>query len=74
MFDFRLHGCYESIEGGQSMDALVDLTSGLAERYDLEDYISDSRKLYGYLFRASMFGALITCSRKVRQIISLAVK
>lgn len=31
----KLHGCYEAIEGGMPLEAMVDLTGGLAERYDL---------------------------------------
>ncbi|XP_035215469.1 calpain-B-like [Stegodyphus dumicola] len=57
----RLHGSYEALEGGQAMDALVDLTSGLSERYDLE---SAPLNLYQFLLQASSGGAFITCSRK----------
>ncbi|XP_076337345.1 calpain-A-like isoform X2 [Tachypleus tridentatus] len=57
----KLHGSYEALEGGQAMDALVDLTSGLAERYDLADAPPD---LYHFLLKASSNGAFITCSRK----------
>lgn len=58
----RLHGSYEALEGGQAMDALVDLTGGLAEMYVLE---SAPSHLYNYLIQASSNGAFITCSRKV---------
>ncbi|KFM72789.1 Calpain-A, partial [Stegodyphus mimosarum] len=57
----KLHGSYEALEGGQAMDALVDLTSGLSERYDLE---SAPLNLYQFLLQASSGGAFITCSRK----------
>ncbi|GFV93507.1 calpain-B [Trichonephila clavipes] len=57
----KLHGSYEALEGGQAMDALVDLTSGLSERYDLE---SAPINLYQFLLQASSGGAFITCSRK----------
>ncbi|KAL1478188.1 hypothetical protein MTO96_016377 [Rhipicephalus appendiculatus] len=43
------------------MDAMVDLTSGLAERYDLQDA---PENLFGFLLKASEHGAFITCSRK----------
>ncbi|GFY46636.1 calpain-B [Trichonephila inaurata madagascariensis] len=57
----KLHGSYEALEGGQAMDALVDLTGGLAEMYVLE---SAPPHLYNFLLQASSNGAFITCSRK----------
>ncbi|XP_069954172.1 calpain-A isoform X2 [Cherax quadricarinatus] len=59
----KLHGSYEALEGGQSMDALVDMTGGLAERYDMED-VPDKDNLYKLLLKSSMNGAFITASRK----------
>ncbi|XP_075717979.1 calpain-10 [Rhinoderma darwinii] len=32
----KLHGCYEALWAGQVVDALVDLTGGLVERWSLE--------------------------------------
>lgn len=46
------------------MDAMVDLTGGLAERYDMED-TDNLKKLYTHLLKSSRNGAFITCSRKV---------
>ena len=44
----KLHGSYEGIEGGMPIEAMVDLTGGLAERYELKH--SDTHKtLYKYL-------------------------
>ncbi|XP_064460054.1 calpain-B-like [Ornithodoros turicata] len=57
----KLHGSYEALEGGQAMDAMVDLTSGLAERYDLQD---SPPHLFSFLLQASQHSAFITCSRK----------
>ncbi len=31
----KLHGSYEAIEGGMPIEAMVDMTGGLAERYEL---------------------------------------
>ena len=53
------------MEGGQSMDAMVDLTGGLAERFDMEE-TEDKNTLYKLLLKSSKNGAFITCSRKVR--------
>ena len=33
----KLHGCYEAIEGGMPIESMVDLTGGLAERYELNN-------------------------------------
>ena len=44
------------------MDALVDLTGGLAERYELK---GADPSMYRHLHRAHKSGAFIVCSRKV---------
>ena len=59
---FRLHGSYEGIEGGQTMDALVDLTGGLAERYEIKGV---DPHMYRHLRIAHKSGAFIACTRKV---------
>ncbi|XP_042211063.1 LOW QUALITY PROTEIN: calpain-A-like [Homarus americanus] len=59
----KLHGSYEALEGGQSMDAMVDLTGGLAERLEIAE-MPDKMKLYKLLNKASKNGAFITASRK----------
>lgn len=57
----KLHGSYEAIEGGQTMDALVDLTGGLAERHLIQN---KDPHLYRLIERARSSGAFIACSRK----------
>ncbi|ELT98268.1 hypothetical protein CAPTEDRAFT_97820 [Capitella teleta] len=57
----KLHGSYEAIEGGQTMDALVDLTGGLAERYEVK---GADPNMYRYLLRAHKAGSFVACSRK----------
>ncbi|XP_067651433.1 calpain-A-like [Haliotis asinina] len=57
----KLHGSYEALEGGQTMDALVDLTGGLAERYELEEY---NPNMFRQILRAHKTGAFIACSKK----------
>lgn len=57
----RLHGSYEALEGGQAMDALVDLTGGLAESYST----LNGTEFYMKIQRAHSHGSFITCSRKV---------
>lgn len=48
------------------MDALVDLTGGLAECYDVTEANPDT---YRHLLRAHKSGAFITCSKKVVHVI-----
>ena len=43
----KLHGSYEAIEGGMPIEAMVDLTGGLAERYELKS-IDMHKTLYRY--------------------------
>ncbi|XP_072264455.1 calpain-10 [Pyxicephalus adspersus] len=40
----KLHGSYESLWAGQVVDALVDLTGGLVERWSVEDAEDNVRK------------------------------
>ena len=44
------------------MDALVDLTGGLAERYEVK---CADPNMYRYLLRAHKAGSFVACSRKV---------
>ena len=48
------------------MDALVDLTGGLAERFDLAEH--DQGYLFRHLYKSTAAGAFITCSRKVSEV------
>nr|CAD7591791.1 unnamed protein product [Timema genevievae] len=52
----RLHGSYESLEGGHLCDALVDFTGGVSETLDLraEDYSGNEEK------RSHLFDSLHT--------------
>ena len=56
------------------MDATVDLTGGLAERYELKSKKPDPH-LYRHILSAHRAGAFIACSRKVcsRDLIGLFV-
>ena len=45
------------------MDALVDLTGGLAERYEIKGV---DPSLYKLILSANKAGSFIACSRKVR--------
>jgi len=59
----KIHGSYEAIEGGMPIEAMVDLTGGLAERYELKN-TQMHKTLYKYLRKSFASQAFITCSRK----------
>ncbi len=69
---FRLNGCYEALEGGNTAEALIDFTGGVSEPLSLnqEKLIqhADQRKtLFQTLAHAHSHKALITCSIRVRK-------
>ena len=57
----QIHGSYENLEGGMPIEAMVDLTGGLAERYELSKM---RENLYDYIRQSFSANAFITCSRK----------
>ncbi|CAL1536295.1 unnamed protein product [Lymnaea stagnalis] len=57
----KLYGCYEALGGGITMDALVDLTGGLAERFELVEH---DPSLFRFIHTARRAGGFIACSRK----------
>lgn len=70
---FRLSGCYEALDGGNTADALVDFTGGVSEPIDLTegDYIADEAKrnlLFERVLKVHNRGGLISCSIKVSNV------
>ncbi|XP_077996188.1 calpain-B-like [Glandiceps talaboti] len=57
----KLHGMYEGLAGGQASDALVDMTGGITERYNLQEAPAS---LYNQLLRNARYGSFLTCSKK----------
>ena len=49
----KLHGSYEAIEGGMPIEAMVDMTGGLAERYELR-HPDQVATLYRQVFRENL--------------------
>lgn len=49
------------------MDAMVDLTGGIAERFDLDDP-NEKKNLFNHIKKTSINGAFIATSRKVRRV------
>lgn len=70
---FRLSGCYEALDGGNTADALVDFTGGVSEPIDLTegDYTTDEAKrnlLFERVLKVHNRGGLISCSIKVSNV------
>lgn len=66
----RLAGCYESLEGGNTGDAVVDFSGAVAEAINLEAeaYHKDQKKqdqLFEDLLKVYDRGGIISCSIKV---------
>ncbi|XP_010789065.1 calpain-5 [Notothenia coriiceps] len=63
----KLSGCYESLEGGNTGDAVVDFSGAVAEAIDLaaEEYYKDQTKqdqLFEDLLKVYDRGGIISCS------------
>ncbi|XP_069748202.1 calpain-5-like [Narcine bancroftii] len=66
----KLAGCYESLDGGNTADALVDFTGGVSEPIDLMEgkfaSVEESRlQLFDKLLKVHSREGLISCSIKV---------
>ncbi|XP_035693138.1 calpain-5-like isoform X3 [Branchiostoma floridae] len=66
----KLAGCYEALQGGNTLDALVDFTGGVAEPIALDKggYREDEEKkekLFKVMHKAAERGSLLTCSIRV---------
>ena len=66
----RLSGCYESLEGGNTGDAIVDFSGAVAESISLETeaFYKEPEKeehLFEDLLKVFDRGGLISCSIKV---------
>ncbi|KAM3857325.1 calpain-5 isoform 2-T2 [Diretmus argenteus] len=63
----KLNGCYEALEGGNTVEALIDFTGGVSESLSLDPealtrHIDQRRTLFQTLASAHDCKALITCS------------
>ncbi|CAF0859466.1 unnamed protein product [Brachionus calyciflorus] len=66
----KLNGCYEALEAGQTTDALIDMSGGLEESFDLTKLESQSQLwtiLYQAYMRNSIMGCSITADASVRE-------
>lgn len=72
----RLAGCYESLEGGNTGDAVVDFSGAVAEAINLEAeaYYKDQKKqdqLFEDLLKVYNRGGIISCAIKVCCVLAL---
>lgn len=70
LMPFRLNGCYEALEGGNTAEALIDFTGGVSEPLSLDREAlrlhSDQRRaLFQTLTKVHECKSLITCSIRV---------
>ncbi|XP_035265940.1 calpain-5-like [Anguilla anguilla] len=68
----KLSMCYESLDGGNTADAMVDFTGGVAESIDMEEgkyatSIAARMKLIEDLLNVFERGGIISCAIKVKQ-------
>lgn len=69
---FRVYGCYEALDGGNTADALVDFTGGVSEPVDLlegqmaTDEVARNQ-LFERVLKVHNRDGLISCSIRVRE-------
>ncbi|XP_013396844.2 calpain-B-like [Lingula anatina] len=62
----KLHGSYEALCGGHTMNALLDLTGGLGEKYEVALKAEEYQKLFLKILHAHRSGAFICASKRVQ--------
>jgi hypothetical protein len=66
----KLHGCYENLNGGSMAEALVDLTGGASEKFNLKApetaELIDNSMFWKDLKKYHQQGFLIGCANVVK--------
>jgi len=55
----RLHGSYEALKGGNSLEAMEDFTGGVTELYEITEA---PKELYNIMRKALKRGSLMGCA------------
>lgn len=69
----KLCGCYENLDGGHTTDALIDMTGGIQEIFEIKDMRRESLKndiwkvLVGSRKHKSLIGASIAPNPRIRE-------
>ncbi len=63
LLDPRLHGSYEALKGGNSLEAMEDFTGGVTEFYEITEA---PKELYNIMRKALKRGSLMSCAIDVR--------
>ena len=59
----KLYGNYENLDAGQTTDALIDMSGGLEETFDLSKMsFSDKEYLWAILFQSYHKNSIMGCS------------
>ena len=65
---YRLYGSYENLEAGQTSDALIDMSGGLQEQFDLKNISAFNKaNLWMYLDKGFQQNTLMGCCINVRK-------
>ena len=63
----KLHGSYKAIIGGRSIDAALDFTGGVTQRFDLLDDKKSDDDWFEIMIKAYKRNAFISCSLVITQ-------
>ena len=58
VFLYRLHGSYETLKGGNTIEAMEDFTGGVSEIYDLQE-LPEGVDLFETMYKAHKKGSLM---------------